>query len=548
MRKRKRKTDEINYWQSNADLITGFAFVLLLIIMLLLLYLIQIPEYSLPYDQAGDSYNVDDLPGEADDDGEHYDETQAVAWREGTDDDDDGGGSGDGEEETQPEEYEYPFPSSGGDDWGKAAVYATVIDGETERAVREAGITFELYEEQIQGDGGAKRFLNTYYPVKTEYRSFETTEDGVFYLPEKIEEGHYYFKQITELEGYDPAQSVYFDVDDTYDWPDPFVVSIEVFPSKNFIAVELEDADTHEPVGEGTFQISAEEDVLTSDGTVRFVKNEVADTVTVNEEGRGQSVELYLGNYVVSQKEPPRYYASIEEPVSVEVARKNGADPEPVRFLCEKTKISLHLTDELYTNIPLEGAEFALTCSGEPEFSRTAATDAQGRLLFTDLDGNKTYTLRQVSAPQNYKYTDSGTEIYVDASGRIEGQIQTQIELTNYISRVTVGITDALFRSPVSGTSMALYNESGEQIRIWTSSGAAETFENLPEGSYYVLLNGDEDQKYEFYFTEDAALQTAAVTIWTMQDTVAVLAGVAAVLLCFAVGVRIVRRKKPSGQ
>ena len=134
-----------------------------------------------------------------------------------------------------------------------------MIDGETGRAVRRAGIAFELYEEQIKGDGGAKRFLNTYYPEKIEYRSYATTEAGVFYLPEKIEQGHYYFKQITELAGYDPAETAYFDVDDSYDWPDPFVVSIEVFPSKNIIPVRLTDADTGEPIPDGTFRITAAE-------------------------------------------------------------------------------------------------------------------------------------------------------------------------------------------------------------------------------------------------------------------------------------------------
>ena len=275
MKKRKRNHGEINYWQSNADLVTGFVLVLLIIIMLLILYLVQIPEYSQPDAVSGNTYDQEEESGDDEEEGD---------W------DDDGGGGGTGETETETEEYEYP-PSGGGggEDWAKAAVYTTVIDGETGRAIRKAGITFELYEQQTEEDGGSKRFLYTYYPEKTEYRTYETTEAGVFYLPEKIEEGYYYFKQISDVEGYDRAETTYFAVDDAYDWPDPFVVSIEIFPSRNIIPIRLEDARTHEPIEGGTFRVTAAEDIVTADDTVRYASDEVADTVTVGEDGYGES-------------------------------------------------------------------------------------------------------------------------------------------------------------------------------------------------------------------------------------------------------------------
>ena len=353
MRRRKSNHSEIDYWQSNTDLITGFVLVLFLIIMLLILYLVQIPENALPDAVSGNSFAVDDQPGDTveDDETDTWDGEGDNGWN-----DDGGDGDGDGEErETEEESYEYPFPSTAGDDWNKAAVYATVIDAETGRAVRVPGITFELYEEQIKGDGGAKRFLNTYYPVKTEYRSYETTEAGVFYLPEKIEQGHYYFKQITELEGYDAAETVYFDIDDDYDWPDPFVVSIEISPSRNIIPVRLEDMDTHEPVPGGTFPVTAAEDILTADDTIRYEEGETADLITTDEEGYGESQELYLGTYLVSQETIPQYYAGVEESAEAEVQKKSGNVPETLVFVCEKTKIRLKLTDELYTSLALEG-------------------------------------------------------------------------------------------------------------------------------------------------------------------------------------------------
>lgn len=520
MKRRKRNHSEINYWQSNADLVTGFVLVLLLIIMLLILYLVQIPENSQPDAVSGNSYNVDEELG---------DNTDGGAYDDNEEDNNDGGGGTD-ETETETGEYEYLYPpgGGGGEDWSKAAVYTTVIDGETGRAIRKAGITFELYEQQTEEDGGSKRFLNTYYPEKTEYRTYETTEAGVFYLPEKIEEGYYYFEQISDVEGYDRAETTYFVVDDSYDWSDPFVVSVEIFPSRNIIPIQLEDAQTHEPIEGGTFRVTAAEDIVTADDTVRYAENEVADTITVGEEGYGESQELYLGTYLVTQDEVPQYYASIEEGIETEVEQKDGSTPEALVFSCEKTRICLNLTDELYTNLKLEGAEFTLTCDGYPELTQTGVTDSNGEIVFTNLEKNRTYLLRQTSAPDNYRYDGAEMEIFVDTDGRINGEAEATFSLTNYVERTNIEVRSMIFGQPVSGISVALYNSGEEQIRIWTSSGSAETFENLPVGSYYVILEGNENRRYDFVVAGGEAMQEIVLSVWSLMDIAAIGLGIAA--------------------
>ena len=101
-----------------------------------------------------------------------------------------------------------------------------------------------------------------------------------------------------------------------------------------------------------------------------------------------------------------------------------------------------------------------------------------------------------------------------------------------------------LLSGPVSNVSLALYNGNDELIRVWTSSGSAETFENLPRGGYYVVLNGDDKKRYEFEFVEDAALQEVSVAIWTFQDIAAVAAAAAIVLGGILGGAGILRRRR----
>lgn len=560
MRRKKRGHNEIDYWQSNTDLMSALVLVLLLIIMLLILYLMQIPENDQSDPQRGDSYNVDNEAG--DNSGVSYYHPEG----EGDDEGSGGGGQGEGEEDeedegesegdgnggggsgtgigTDPEyNYEYPLPTQSGEDWNKAAVFATVVDQETGRAIRVQGLTFELYEEQIKGDGGALRFLNTYYPVKTEYRNYETTEEGVFYLPEKIEEGNYYFKQITGLDGYDLAEAVNFNLDDTYDWPDPYVVSIEISPSKNIIPITIEDMETHEPLSDGTFAVLAAEDIITADKTTRFVKNETADTVSFDEEGYGESKELYLGNYTVVQEEIPRYYASIKAVTDVEVKQKDGSTPQAIKFSCEKTKIILNLTDSFHTNVKLEGAKFELQCKSHPELSKTAETDKNGEIVFTDLEKNSVYTLKQISAPENYIFDDSGLDILVDEGGRIEEEAKASYNLTNYVPRISVGIRDMIFGKPVSDVSMVLYDSNGKKVSAWTSDGSEKVFEDLPEGDYYILVNGDKGNRYEFVASDDIEMQEVKAVILTMQNIVVIAIGVC-VLLIGICGVFMILKKR----
>ena len=50
-------------------------------------------------------------------------------------------------------------------------------------------------------------------------------------------------------------------------------------------------------VSGAVFQVIAAEDVKTPDGTVRYTKGTVVDTLTTNAAGKAESKQLYLGNY-----------------------------------------------------------------------------------------------------------------------------------------------------------------------------------------------------------------------------------------------------------
>lgn len=54
-----------------------------------------------------------------------------------------------------------------------------------------------------------------------------------------------------------------------------------------------------------TYEITADEDVVTPDGTLRYHKGDVVDTIITDEDGTAKSKELYLGKYTVTETKAP---------------------------------------------------------------------------------------------------------------------------------------------------------------------------------------------------------------------------------------------------
>lgn len=524
MKTRKRRQDpdaEYNFWQSATDMMSALVYVLLLIIALLGLYLLSnytgLEEPSSSSEEAASSgWHDDDYDG----------------WHDGGADDDPGDGDG---------RYDQQIIQTGGgggggydEDGVKAAVFAELIDEETERRIQEAGVRFELYRtDTAHLINGSLQTLNTYYPEKISYREYETTGKGTFYLPEKIWQGSYYFRQLSEPEGYDAAADTYYDVDRMYDWPEPYIVQIRVAPCKNIIRLQMNDSETQQPVGGGTFRVIAAEDIITKDGTVRYTQGQQVDTITCDEAGYGESVELYLGKYTVQQQSSPNYYTTMQQDLDAEVEKKNGSDPELHKIDTEKTKIILNVTDEL-TSSALEGAVFTVT-NRRTGTTQTVATDGAGQIRLTDLDKSTTYLIREQQAPGNYRPDDTDHTVTVAADGRIDGAGSTTLDITNRLLRVSISAVDTVLRSNTEGEQLSLYNEQDQLIRSWTSSDSGQLFTDLTEGSYYVV-RGKADpanaRKYPFTVQDTASTQNWTVPVFTLRSAVAL-----AVLAVVTVGV-----------
>ena len=516
MKKRKqRKTDEISFWQPSSDMMTALILVLLLVILLLILYLMRIPnrDFIGYFDREAET-ETEYEPREEE---ERQSERQTERQTEKREEVDNGGnGNGDGDDDgdyPETEEGEYPYKEEG----VKSAVYVMLVDGETDKTVKEEGVTFELRDSDKK-----LQVLNTYYPVRITYRDYETTEDGTFYLPEKIYQGRYFLRDLTEAQGYDLAEDTWFDLDDLYDWPAPFVVKVPVFPSRNTIKIRMTDEDTGEAVPGAVFEITASEDIVTADGTFRYGAGETVGTIVCDENGYGESEELYLGNYVLKETGIPQYYASAASPVKCEVEKKTGDEEEPETVENEKTKITFTLTDE-QTREPVEGAVFSVSGG---ETSEEYTTDTDGKITIDALDKDTAYTFTQVSAPGDYIMTEEKPSAKVSARGRFGTKAETELEAVNRMIRVRINAVDAVLKKPLSDTALTLHSEDGDVLDTWTASGVAKSYTDLKPGDYYLTVGEDDEKHFPFTVEDTAQVQDRNMAVWTVRSYL-VLAGLA---------------------
>ena len=195
------------------------------------------------------------------------------------------------------------------------------VDAETGKVIPYAGAGFQLYRP----DGSLITQTFT-YPEVTTIDTFYTNDEGTLITPEKLEYGSgYSLVEVFAPYGYTlNSEPVYFDVTQDASTDEDGVTVIEVIKpnmaQKGVIKISksgevfssVTEADgLYQPVFSvqglpgAVYEITAAEDIITPDGTTRYSKGEIVDTVTTDETGLAESKPLYLGKYEIREITAP---------------------------------------------------------------------------------------------------------------------------------------------------------------------------------------------------------------------------------------------------
>ncbi len=330
------------------------------------------------------------------------------------------------------------------------------VDAETGKVIPLAGAGFRIYRP----DGSLITQTFT-YPAVTTIDTFYTNSDGYLITPEKLEYGTgYSLVEVSAPYGYTlNSEPVYFDVTADNATEENAVTVVEVTKSntaqKGVLRISksgeafssVTEADgIYQPVFavkglEGAvYEITAAEDIITPDGTLRYAAGAVVDTVTTDETGLAESKPLYLGKYEVKEITAPTGYVLNTEIHTAELvyAGQEVEITETAADFCnerQKAAVSLDKVleqDERFgigKNGELSAVTFGLFAAEELTAADGSIIPADGLLEIVSMDENghavcKTdlpfgsYYLKELSTDGHYILSDEKYPIVFEYAGQ----------------------------------------------------------------------------------------------------------------------------------
>ena len=330
------------------------------------------------------------------------------------------------------------------------------VDAETGKVIPLAGAGFRLYRPD------RSLITQTFtYPEVTTIDTFYTNSDGYLITPEKLEYGTgYSLVEVSAPCGYTlNSEPIYFDVTADNATEENAVTVVEVMKpntaQKGVIRISksgeafssVTEADgIYQPVFavkglEGAvYEITAAEDIITPDGTLRYAAGAVIDTVTTDETGLAESKPLYLGKYEVKEITAPTGYVLNTEIHTAELvyAGQEVEITETAADFCnerQKAAVSLDKVleqDERFgigKNGELSAVTFGLFAAEELTAADGSIIPADGLLEIVSMDENghavcKTdlpfgsYYLKELSTDGHYILSDEKYPIVFEYAGQ----------------------------------------------------------------------------------------------------------------------------------
>lgn len=414
------------------------------------------------------------------------------------------------------------------------------VDSETGKQIPYAGAGFQIYNP----DG--KLVTMTYtYPEVTTIDTFYTNSEGYLITPESLP----YSKGYSVVEVQAPygyildSTPVYFDITAEKISEENGVTIVKAekknTPQKGTITVEKtgeifsnvtssgEEVLLYQPeysvngLSGSVFEIYADADIKTPDGTVRAKKDELVATLKTNNKGTATSKLLYLGKYRVVETVAPYGTVINPEPHTVELTysgQNEKVTNTSTSFTNDRQKVEIDLTkileqDEKFNignNDEILNVSFGLYADEDLKASNGTVIPKDGLLeiITCNEKGKATFTtdlpigsyyVKEISTDSHYILSDKKYPVVFEYAGQDTATVHISVNdgepIENEIIYGTIkGLKiDRETGENIAGALFGLFNinetEFTEETAILTSESNEEgifTFENVPYGEYIV--------------------------------------------------------------
>ncbi len=404
-------------------------------------------------------------------------------------------------------------------------------DAETGKVIPAAGIGFRVRNT----DTGEYIVQHINYPTPVDIDTYYTDVTGKLMMPEKLPYGNYEIIEQCTAYGYvlDSAP-IAFKVDgsktvvtvEKHNMPQKGIVTISKSGEVFFSAVESDGVYSFVFADKGlagaVYEITAAEDIITPDGTLRYAKGTVVDTVTTDESGDAASKPLYLGKYTVRETKAPYGMVLNNEAKSVELTYAGETvklTETSAEFYNERQKAEVSLSkilgkDETFgignngeilsVQFGLYAAEdlFAADGSFVPNngLLEIANCDENGNVTFkTDIPVGAKLYVKEIATDSHYILSDEKYPVTFDYAGQDTALVEIKANggeaIKNDILYGTVkGLKiDRETEKPIVGAKFGLFRSdetefTAENALLTAESGedGVFTFENVPYGNWLI--------------------------------------------------------------
>ena len=425
------------------------------------------------------------------------------------------------------------------------------VDSETGKQIAYAGAGFQIYNP----DG--KLVTMTYtYPEVTTIDTFYTNSEGYLITPEALPYGiGYSVVEVQAPYGYVfDSTPIYFDItaENTTDENGVTIVKAEKknTPQKGTITVEKtgEIFSNVTAVGGGytdesgndvalttvyqpeysvsglsgaVFEIYADEDITTPDGTVRAMKDELVATLKTNTKGTATSKQIYLGKYRVVEKTAPYGFVLNKTVNHIELTysgQNEKVTNTSTSFTNDRQKVEIDLTkileqDEKFNignNDEIRNVSFGLyadedlkaangTIIPKDGLLEIITCNEKGKATFTTDLPIGSYYVKEISTDSHYILSEKKYPVVFEYAGQDTASVHISVNdgepIINSIIYGTIkGLKiDRETGEKITGALFGLFSnnetEFTEETAIMTAESNEDgifTFEDVPYGEYII--------------------------------------------------------------